>query len=185
MNKKEIRDRMKEQRGRLLTLDICRLSRPAIDNVLGLPEFCTADAIYTYMEFGQEIITHPIMSKAWETGKRVAVPKIVNKAMEFYYIEDFDDVMPGYMGILEPIESEIARDENALVIMPGLAFDPDFNRIGYGGGFYDSFFAAHSKTHFTKAALCYDFQIVESIEHEEHDVPVDIIVTPTKVYRRQ
>lgn len=184
MTKSEMRAFMKEQKATLTTLDICRESRPLIDSVLETPEFLNATALYTYMEYNQEVITHPIMTRAWELGKRVAVPKVFNKTMDFYYIESFDDVIPGYMGILEPIEYIKAEEPTALVIMPGLAFDLEFNRIGYGGGFYDGFFSTHQSTKCTKMGLCYDFQIVEHIDSEPHDVKADIIVTPNNIYRR-
>lgn len=184
MTKAEIRTQMKEQKAKLTTLEICRESRPLIDSVLSSPEFLNATAIYTYMEYNQEVITHPIMTKAWEMGKRVAVPKVFNKVMDFYYIENFDDVIPGYMGILEPIEYIRAEEKSALVIMPGLAFDRDLNRIGYGGGFYDGFFATHKDTECTKMGLCYDFQIIEHIDSEPHDYKADIVITPNNIYRR-
>ena len=184
MDKKELRSVMKANKEKMTTLDICRESRPVIDKVIASPEFNAADAIYIYMEYNQEVITHAIMTQAWEQGKRVAVPKVFNKTMDFYDIESFDDVVPGYMGILEPIEYFKAKEEKALVIMPGLAFDRDFNRIGYGGGFYDGFFATHASADFTKMALCYDFQIVDHIVTEPHDYRVDVIVTPNNLYRR-
>lgn len=185
MDKKEIRAVMKANKEKLTTLDICRESRPVIDKVIESPEFEHAEAIYIYMEYNQEIITHAIMTRAWELNKRVAVPKVFSKVMDFYYIESFDDVVPGYMGILEPIEYIKAKEESALVILPGLAFDREFNRIGYGGGFYDGFFATHPDTVFTKMALCYDFQIIDHIDSEPHDYKVDVIVTPNNIYRNQ
>lgn len=184
MDKKEIRALIKAQKAKLTTLEICSESRPVIDKVIESLEFLEAEVIYIYMEYNQEIITHAIMQKAWEMGKRVAVPKVISKIMQFYYIENFNDVIPGYMGILEPIEYIMANEQKALVIMPGLAYDREFNRIGYGGGFYDGFFATHTDVEFIKMALCYDFQVVDKIEAEEHDYKVDIIVTPNNIYRR-
>lgn len=184
MSKKDVREVMKRQKAALTTLEICRESRPVIDKVLNSPEFVNAPVIYIYMEYNQEIITHPIMTRAWEMGKRVAVPKVFNKIMDFYYIESFDDVIPGYMGILEPIEYIRAEEAEALVIMPGMAFDRDFNRIGYGGGFYDGFFDTHKNVKLTKMGLCYDFQMIEHIEAEEHDYKVDVIFTPNNEYKR-
>ncbi|MBP5331847.1 MAG: 5-formyltetrahydrofolate cyclo-ligase [Lachnospiraceae bacterium] len=186
MQKREIRKRIIEQKSNLLTLDICRVSRPILDKVLSMPEFLAADAVYTYLEYNQEIITHPIVSKAWEMGKRVAVPKVINKSMDFYYIETFDDVIPGYMGILEPIENNVAADDKVFIVMPGLAYDMNFNRVGYGGRYYDRYLAEHPETDFFKAALVYDFQIIdEDIENESHDIPVDALVTTSRIYRRE
>ncbi|MCR5324801.1 MAG: 5-formyltetrahydrofolate cyclo-ligase [Lachnospiraceae bacterium] len=183
--KKLIRKKINEQKSKLLTLDICRVSRPIIDKVLSMPEFVEAEAIFTYLEYNQEIITHPIVSKSWEMGKRIAVPRIVNKVMDFYYIESFDDVLPGYKGILEPIDDNVADEKKVFIVMPGIAYDMDFNRIGYGGRYYDNYFNEHKDIDFFKAALVYDFQIVDHIETEEHDIPVDAIITASQIYRRQ
>lgn len=183
--KNNIRKMIQKQKSQLLTIDICRVSRPIIDKIVSMPEFVDAEAIFTYLEYNQEIITHPIVSKAWEMGKRVAVPKVINKVMNFYYIETFDDVMPGYRGILEPIiDDNIADEKKAFIIMPGLAYDLDFNRIGYGGRYYDSYFSDHEDMDFFKAAPVYDFQIVDHIETEPHDIPVDAIITTSRILRR-
>ena len=182
--KNDIRKKISQQKSKLMTLDICRFSRPIIDKVVSMPEFIEAEAVYTYLEYNQEIISHPIVNKAWEMGKRVAVPKVMNKKMDFYYIESFDDVLPGYMGILEPIVNEIADEKKVFVVMPGIAYDLDFNRIGYGGRYYDTYFAEHKDTEFFKAALVYDFQIIEHINCEPHDIPVDAIITTSRIYRR-
>ena len=184
MDKKEIRDIVMSKKKALLPLEICRVSRPVIDYVFSMPEFVEAEAVYCYMEFNQEIITHPIITKSWEMGKRVAAPKVVGDDMEFYYIRSFEDVTPGYMGILEPVDTVPADEKKAFVIMPGLAYDLDFNRIGYGGGFYDRFLASHREYSFFKTAIVYDFQIFDHFDTEEFDIPVDAIVSSKRVYRR-
>ena len=91
--------------------------------------------------------------------------------MRIILLPDLDRVARGYSGIPEPIDDgPVADDPTALVLMPGLAFDKDGRRIGYGGGFYDKFLAAEP-THPT-VALCYEFQIVTHIPAEEFDIPV-------------
>ena len=81
----------------------------------------------------------------------------------------------GYAGIPEPIADEpVAHDETALVLMPGLVFDKAGHRIGYGGGFYDRFLS-REPDHPT-VALCYDFQVMEKIETESFDIPVDVVL---------
>ncbi len=79
------------------------------------------------------------------------------------------------MGIPEPVADEpVAEDSTALVLMPGVAFTKSGDRMGYGGGYYDRFLAAQPE-HPT-VALCYDFQILESLPTEEFDIPVDIVL---------
>lgn len=95
--------------------------------------------------------------------------------MRFIYMEDLSRVEKGYAGIPEPIEDEpVADDETALVLMPGLAFDAQGHRIGYGGGFYDKFLA-REPNHPT-IALCYDFQMRPKLETEQFDIPVDTVL---------
>jgi len=184
-NKKNIRKRITQLRNGLTELDVLRCSRAVIDRVFESDEYKNASAIYTYFETGKEVSTHAIIKKAWDDGKKVAVPLCIGKDMEFIRIESFDSLMPGFKGILEPFEGEVADDAEVLMIMPGLAFDSSFNRIGYGGGFYDRYINGHPDVKFTLMALCYDFQIVdEAIETLDHDVPVDVIVTPQKMLKR-
>jgi 5-formyltetrahydrofolate cyclo-ligase len=86
-----------------------------------------------------------------------------------------NQVEKGYAGIPEPIANEpIATDETALVLMPGLAFDPQGHRIGYGGGFYDRFL--ETEPDHPTLALCYAFQMLEHLETEAHDIPVNCVL---------
>ena len=95
--------------------------------------------------------------------------------MRFLWLDDLSAVSLGYCGIPEPVADEPeADDPNALVLMPGLAFDPEGNRMGYGGGFYDRFLAAEPE-HPT-LALCYGFQMLPRLETEAHDIPVDQVI---------
>ena len=104
--------------------------------------------------------------------------------MEFYCIQNEHDLVSGYMGIMEPSDScEKAKTRDGLFIMPGLAFDYDFHRIGYGGGFYDRYLSEDNT--FIKAALAFDFQLLESIPYEEHDLKPDYIITQTQFIRRE
>ena len=115
------------------------------------------------------------MEKALADGKKVAVPKVYGDTMRFIYLTDLSQVAPGCMGIPEPIADEpIADDPTALVLMPGLAFDKQGHRIGYGGGFYDKFLAA--EPHHPTVALCFSFQMMDQLETDEFDIPVDCVL---------
>jgi 5-formyltetrahydrofolate cyclo-ligase len=116
-----------------------------------------------------------MLEKALADGKQVAVPKVFGEEMKFLYITDFSRVEKGYAGIPEPMGDEpVAHDETALVLMPGLAFDPEGHRIGYGGGFYDRFLA--KEPGHPTLALCYAFQMLPKLETEEFDIPVDCVL---------
>lgn len=134
-----------------------------------------AKTIYGYLPYNQEVRTVPILERALRDGKRVAVPKVYGDEMKFIFITDLNAVEAGYAGIPEPVaDTPVADDPEALVLMPGLAFDPAGHRIGYGGGFYDKFLAAEP-SHPT-VALCYEFQMLPKLETEEYDIPVDCVL---------
>ena len=135
-----------------------------------------ARSIYAYLPYNQEIRTWSIVKRAFEDGKQVAVPKCYGEIMKFLWIEDLDHIAPGAFNIPEPIADEPeANDESALILMPGLAFDREGHRLGYGGGFYDRYLAEHHEH--TLVALCYDFQLFDYIETEAHDIPVDLVIS--------
>lgn len=138
------------------------------------PLYKQADTIYAYLSYNQEVRTAPIINQALLDGKKVAVPKIFDNTMAFVYIDESSLILPGYKGIPEPVSNELANDKHALVLMPGLAFTPNGQRMGYGGGFYDRFLA--EEPHPT-LALCYDFQLLPQLPVEEHDLPVDAVLS--------
>ena len=134
-----------------------------------------ATTLYGYMSYNQEVRTLPILEQALRDGKRVAIPKCYGDEMRFIYMEHLSAVEKSSCGIPEPIADEpVATDETALVLMPGLAFDPAGHRIGYGGGFYDKYLSAQPG-HPT-VALCFDFQMLPALETEEFDIPVDLVL---------
>ena len=100
--------------------------------------------------------------------------------MEFFHIENFGQLHPGTMGILEPEEGALADGADALVIMPGVAFDRDRRRIGYGGGYYDRYLAAHPCL--PTMAVAFDCQVLDEVPYDEYDIRPQILVTETSVY---
>lgn len=139
------------------------------------PLYQKAQCIYGYLPYNQEVRTTAMLEKALSDGKRVAVPKVYGDTMRFLYLTDLSKVEKGYCGIPEPIADEpVAQEEDALVLMPGLAFDGSGGRMGYGGGFYDQFL--EKEPGHPTLALCYDFQMVSRVPMEEHDHPVDAVI---------
>lgn len=175
MNKQELRKSIREQK-RAMTLEEINARSAELGKLFIASEaYQNAKTIYGYLPYNQEVRTVPILEQAIRDGKRVAVPKVYGDDMKFLYLEDFSRVEKGYSGIPEPVDDgPVADDETALVLMPGLAFDPQGHRIGYGGGFYDRFLAKEPK-HPT-LALCYAFQILPELETEEFDIPVDTVI---------
>lgn len=175
MNKQELRKSIRARKRAMSLDEIESRSAKLLELFTATEEYQNAKTLYGYMPYNQEVRTVPILQKALEDGKQVAVPKVYGDDMKFLYITNFEDFAKSEFGIPEPIADEpIAQDETALVLMPGLAFDPAGHRIGYGGGFYDKFLSAEP-SHPT-VALCYEFQVLPQLETEEFDIPVDKVI---------
>ena len=121
-------------------------SRKIAETVTALPEYSNSRRILAYADYNHEVMTKYIIEAAWNDGKEVAVPKVVGQDMVFYKLTDFAQLEKGYFGIPEPARGEIVQWEEALMIMPGVAFDRQNHRVGYGGGFYDKYLEKHPDT---------------------------------------
>lgn len=175
MDKQALRKSIREQKRRMTEEEIRTRSEKLGQLFIASDAYRNAKTIYGYLPYNQEVRTVPMLEQAISDGKKVAVPKVYGDDMKFIYLQDLTHVEKGYAGIPEPISDEpVADDEYALVLMPGLAFDPEGHRVGYGGGFYDKFLSLEP-THPT-LALCYDFQVLPNLETEEFDIPVDIVL---------
>lgn len=175
MDKKELRRAIREKK-RAMTSEQIEAKSAKLGELFAASEaYQNAKTIYGYLPYNQEVRTVAMLERALREGKRVAVPKCYGDEMKFIYMTDLSRVEKGYAGIPEPIaDGPEADDETALVLMPGLAFDPQGHRIGYGGGFYDKFLA-REPNHPT-LALCYDFQMLPKLETEKFDIPVDTVI---------
>ena len=175
MDKKELRRSIRERKRAMTEEEIVSRSEKLAELFYASEAYKNAKTIYGYLPYNQEVRTVPMLERALLDGKRVAVPKCYGDEMKFIFMEDLSKVEKGYANIPEPIADDpVADDTTALVLMPGLAFDPQGHRCGYGGGFYDKFLAAEPE-HPT-LALCYEFQMLPHLETEEHDIPVDYVI---------
>jgi 5-formyltetrahydrofolate cyclo-ligase len=129
-----------------------------------------------------EVDTWQLIKKLWSMGKQVAVPKCepATRGMTFYEINSFDQLEVVYMKLKEPIPSLTKRLESTqidVLIVPGVVFNKQGYRIGFGGGYYDRFLSSYNGATF---ALAFDSQIVNEIPIERFDLPVQCIITETK-----
>lgn len=175
MDKKILRSQIRQQKRAMTEEQILAASQRLGRLFVQSQAYQQAKTIYGYLPYNQEVRTIAMLEQALRDGKKVAVPKVYGEQMKFIYMEDFSQVEKGYAGIPEPIADEpVAHDPTALVLMPGLAFDREGHRIGYGGGFYDRFLAA--EPNHPTLALCYEFQMQPHLETEEFDIPVDTVL---------
>ena len=175
MDKKELRDYIRKFKRAMSKEEIEAKSEKLGELFLASDLYKQAKNIYGYLPYNQEVRTTAMLEQAQKDGKRIAVPKILGNTMIFVWLDDLNTVERGYSGIPEPIDlTPVADDPTALVLMPGMAFDPEGHRCGYGGGFYDKFLA--SEPGHPTLALCYDFQVLPHLDTEEFDIPVDCVL---------
>ena len=175
MDKKALRAEIRAKKRAMTAQEIEEKSAALAKAFYETAEYKNAKTIYGYLPYNQEVRTNQMLAHALADGKQVAVPKVYGDEMKFILLSDLSQVAKGYAGIPEPIaDGPVAADLTALVLMPGLAFDPEGHRLGYGGGFYDKFLAAEPD-HPT-LALCYDFQMLPHLDTESYDIPVDRVL---------
>ena len=180
--KAQIRDEILKKRNSLPKEEIIKRSQKIKNNLFSLEEYKKAKNVMFFVSFGSEVHTHEMIKEALKS-KTVIIPKVLNHKIEPSLIIDFDNLIPsGKFGILEPIElMKIAYKNIDLILVAGITFDRDGYRLGYGLGYYDKFLAKLPKA--LKIGLCFDFQIVDKLPREAHDVPVDIVVTNEEVIK--
>ena len=169
--KAELRSRLKAQRLSLTEEELFLAGKWLSETLPRQKCWSFSDTLYVYLPIQNEVPTVPLIEAAWRAGKKTAAPVVHGNRMDFMYFDDFRQLRKGAYGIWEPDGScEIAHCENSLVLVPGLAFDRRGYRLGYGGGYYDRFLSLEP-LHFT-IAPCFDFQLLELLPSESHDLPV-------------
>ena len=184
MDKTELRRRIREKKRAMTPEEIEERSRELGRKFAATEAYRKAKTVYGYMPYNQEVRTVPMLEQALRDGKKVAVPKCYGDEMKFIYLDDLTKVAKGYAGIPEPIADEpVAHDETALVLMPGLAFDPQGHRIGYGGGYYDRYLEQYPVP--VKLGICFAFQLVDAIPAETFDQAADVVICPHTDHMRE
>jgi len=156
----------------------------------------SVERVFIYASTGSEVSTKAVIERLLREGKHVCCPKVMERDIAFFEIGSVDDLRPGYQGIPEPVvpmepEDDIAdierkfaawpsEDGNDLIIVPGVTFDEEGNRMGYGAGMYDRYLMAHEMF---KVALAFECQVYYQPfdEVDEFDVPMDMLITEEKV----
>ena len=175
MDKKLLRQQIRMKKREMTEEQIVQAGQLLAEKFYATEQYRQAKTIYGYLPYNQEVRTVPMLERALCDGKKVAVPKVYGDEMKFIYMTDLTLVENSDMGIPEPVaDGPEGDDPHALVLMPGLAFTEKGDRMGYGGGYYDKFLAREPE-HPT-VALCYAFQMVESLPTQDHDIPVDVVL---------
>ena len=148
-----------------------------------MPELLQSGVVFTYISFKDEVDTSKLICCLIGIGKTVAVPVCKSDGiMEAYEIKGTDGLIKNRYGISEPdIHKSVLVPKNSIdtIIVPGLAFDKNGFRLGYGGGYYDRYLSEHPQCR--TMAVCHDLQIVDDLPAEEHDIRPDAIVSEEQI----
>lgn len=180
--KQQIRKRIRTLRKEMTPDEVHKKSVRIAEQVLHSTAFKETELVLLYADFQNEVQTGLLAEEAWKEEKRVAYPKVVGNDMEFYLISEYAQLAPGAMNIPEPVpncERIISFPENTLMIMPGVAFDRNLNRVGYGGGYYDRFLEKHPDL--VRIAISYELQLCDYVPVESTDYKPHMLITEKQI----
>lgn len=146
----------------------------AQENVVQSREFQSAKIVGAYFATGSEVKTDLLIGEAKRLGKVLVLPRTEGDMINFYEISSTDELAAGRFGVMEPPPTHPARRIDLLVV-PGIAFDKKGYRLGYGKGYYDRYLS-EKKPQFA-IGLAYNFQLLESLPHDAHDVKMHAVAT--------
>jgi len=182
MDKDRLRQKMIAIRDQATPSLVYKEGQKLQELILAWPIFQQAQSIGCYVSVANEADTHRLLTYAFSVGKKVSVPVTRTKGqMDFQQIFSLEELKPVRFGLLEPIP-EIGRQMNPehleLMLVPGVAFDRQGNRLGFGSGYYDRFL---NKSSAIRAGVALSFQIQPHIPIEKHDVQMNWLITENEI----
>ena len=142
--------------------------------VINNKDILSSKTLLIYISINSEVDTIKIINY-FLYAKNIAVPKIIDNDMFFCYVTNLNDLTPGKYNIPEPTNENIVTDfDNAICIVPGICYDKENYRIGYGKGYYDRFL---SKNKIKTIGLCYTECMIEKIDNDKYDYKIDEVIT--------
>lgn len=174
-NKQKIRLDAKDKRDALSETQAAQWSAEICMILEGQPFFKDARTVYFYYPLGNEVNLLPLAQKALDMGKQAAFPRVAGSSMEFYQVASLKDFAEGAFHLMEPIGCDKMHAADALVFVPGLAFDAHGSRMGYGKGYYDRYFARYPGCR--KIGICYNMQLALYVPCGAYDIPMEAVVT--------
>jgi 5-formyltetrahydrofolate cyclo-ligase len=177
--KSVLREQILEKRKALPPSFLEEKSTIIIKHLSLLPAIEQAKTILSYISFGNEVYTHDFIRSSIKK-KNIVVPFVADttqKKLSLSYLSDWNNLLPGNYGILEPSPDHVTPAEFEdidICVIPGVAFDTSCHRIGYGYGYFDRIL---KKIHTLKIGLAFEVQILNNIPITSYDVPMDCILT--------
>ena len=172
--KSQLRTSIKRQKSDFGGELLCAKSDGIITQLEQLPQFIRAKTVLAYWSMPDEVQTHAFINR-WHGRKKISLPVVLGDRLEPCFFEGMDSMGAGAaFGILEPKNTlKTPLNDIDLIIVPGLAFDSNGNRLGRGKGYYDRLLKGVNAF---KVGICFDFQIVEKVPTGTNDIPVDKVI---------
>jgi len=187
IDKAQIRRQVLSLRNALPEIYRIKHSRIIVRRLISTDLYIKSHTLLLYAAIGSEVATNEIFLKAVSDKKQIYYPKVRGERMEFFRVHGIDELQPGFFGVPEPTHNSQPYDiinfaaAPVLLVMPGVAFDNERNRLGYGKGFYDRFLGGicldtdPDKSLISTVALAFDCQIIDKIPAAEHDIKPDFV----------
>lgn len=181
MDKKQLRKQIRERKKEFSLSEKIKLSEPIFEKIEKEELFKKAKVVLLYYSMDDEVYTHDFVEKHYKT-KTILLPCVDGDDLILRQYLGIESMKAGeQFGILEPVGKEFNDLEKIdLMIIPGVAFDKEKNRLGRGRGFYDRLLKTVNAT---KIGVCFDFQVVEQVPTEDFDVKMDVVISTTYIYK--
>ena len=177
MNKEDLRKKYLSIRRNIGLEEKTIYNKEIFEKIICLKKYTDSSLVLTYVSLKDEVDTLKLIEYSLKVGKKVAVPKCIGKEMSFYYINSLSELKEGCFGILEPVninDDRLVKDfADSICIVPGICFELDGNRVGYGGGYYDRFLSIYN---YPKIGITYKECICDKIETNIYDIKVDRVI---------
>ncbi|MFN7065067.1 MAG: 5-formyltetrahydrofolate cyclo-ligase [Aquificaceae bacterium] len=181
LEKKELRRLYIDKREKLSKEERERLSESIVNSILNLEDIRKAKKLLLFCPLRGEPDITPLFSWVRDEGKRLLLPRVEGKELKLIEVDSHEDLSPGAFCILEPTgNKEVSPEEVDFALIPGVLFDREGYRIGFGRGYFDRLLCRLGGL---KVGVCYDFQVVERLPRDSWDKPVDLVATEEKIYK--
>ena len=173
MDKKELRTHIKSIKKQYSRDSLLEQSKSILSKLENNKSFMEAKTVMLYSSLPDEVHTHDFLEK-WRNEKKIILPTVVGDDIIPVELSRETEFAIGDFNILEPQNQEYTGDYD-LIVVPGVAFDKNGNRIGRGKGYYDRFLCNHLDVY--RIGICFDFQLVDEVPTEDNDIKMNDVIS--------
>lgn len=175
MNKNNLRKQYLNIRKSIKEEKKLKYDNEIFKKIINSSEYIKSKLVLVYVSLKEEVDTIKLIKQCLKENKKVAVPKCQGNTINFCYINSLEELKKGKFNLLEPENNNIVLNfENSICIVPGICFDKEKNRVGYGKGYYDRFLEDYKGI---KIGITYKECICDKIDTDKYDIKMDKIIS--------